>query len=75
MNREDINKLRLEAINYCMNKYDITTFADYGEAVNEKFAKLVAAAERENIRKAIAALHDSLSIQSDTSQLRARGEE
>ena len=40
----------------------------------ERFAQLVAAAERGRICKQIAALHDSLSLQSDPTQFRARGE-
>lgn len=59
MTREDVIRMYEKANGWNVKEYEKTVDE------LERFAKLVAAAERENICKQIAALHDSISLASD----------
>ena len=69
MNREDIIRMALEA--EVLSKYESPTGFCAEAAV--KFAALVASAEREKFCAELRKLHDSYSLVSDSSAIRARG--
>ena len=65
MNRDDIIRMAREAH---------LVMYDYDHPSLERFASLVAAAEREKFYAVLRQLHDSYSLQSDPSTLQTRGQ-
>jgi hypothetical protein len=71
MNREDIIRIAHESH---LDVYGLgTDYAKFADAL-ERFAALVASAEREKFCATLKQLHDSYSLASDSNAIRARGQ-
>lgn len=74
MNKEDIERMVEEAENWAVNELQCVGeyHPDFHTVRDQRFAELVAAAERDRICKQIAQLHDALSMTSSSNQTKPR---
>ena len=72
MSRDDITRMAREAGLHIAT--DVNWMPIIGVEYAERFAALVAAAEREKFCAVLRQLHDSYSLQSDPTAIRARGQ-
>ena len=73
MNREDIIRMAHEVFDVQTDSRGRTTFSGDSYAI-ERFATLVASAEREKFCAVLRQLHDSYSLASNSNAIRQRGQ-
>jgi hypothetical protein len=73
MNKEDIIRMAREATKEAPREDWNSTAWVFGDETLERFAALVASAEREKFCAVLRQLHDSYSLASDSNNIKARG--